>query len=105
GDVLHDRAMIHRQLQRSLEILIDVAKTDPHVAAADAPARPQLRQHRAGAVDWHREPDAARSRADRGVDPDDLATRVDQWSTAVAEVDGRGGRDVVFEAHSEGLAA
>ena len=68
------------------------------------PLRLQLRQHGDRLVDRHREPDAARSRADGRVDPDHLAARVDERPAAVAEIDGRVRLDVVVEARVEQLA-
>ena len=84
---------------------IDVAQRHADVAARHAAALPELRQDRRRAVDRHGEADVARARADRGVDADDLAARVDQRPAAVAEVDGRVGLDVVVEARVEELPA
>ena len=63
----------------------------------------QLRQDRDRLVDRHRETDVARPRADRRVDADHLAARVDERPAAVAEVDGGVGLDVVVEAGSNSL--
>ena len=95
--------MIDGELQRSLEIRIDVAQRDAHIAARDPSARAQLRQNRRRAVDRHREADAARARADRGVDADHFAARVDERSAAVAEVDRGVGLNVIVQAHVEQL--
>ena len=46
GDVLHQRAVVDRQLQRSLQVGVDVAQRDADVAARHAAARAQLRQDR-----------------------------------------------------------
>src|SRR5205823_8247583 len=75
------------------------------VTAADASARAKLRQDRAGQVDRHREADTAAAGTDRGVDPDDLAPRVDERAAAVAEIDGRVGLNVAVEARVEELPA
>ena len=64
----------------------------------------QLRQHGDCLIDRHGEPDAARPRADGGVDADDFAAGVDERPAAVAEVDRRVGLDVVVEARVEQLS-
>ena len=56
-------------------------------------------------VDRDGKADAARTRADRRVDADHLAARVDQRPAAVAEIDRGVGLDVVVEARIEQLAA
>src|SRR2546428_8254650 len=97
--------MRDREVEGALEIGMDVLERDTNVAARHASARTKLRQHDGGAVDRHGEPDAARARADRGVDADHLAARVDERTAAVAEVDRGVGLNVVVEADVEQLAA
>src|SRR5260370_20641239 len=97
--------MVDRQLQRTLRIRIDLAQSDADVSTRDAAPPPQLRQDRGGAADRHGETDIAGARADRGVDPDHFAARIDQRSAAVAKID-RGVRlDVVVEAGVEQLSS
>src|SRR5581483_5851735 len=84
GDVLHERAVADRQVERALQIGVDLPQLHADVTARDPPARAELRQDARRAVDWHRKPDVAGARADRGVDADHLAARVDQRSAAVA---------------------
>ena len=104
-DVLHERPAADRQLERPLQIGVDIRGAHADIAARHAAAGAKLRQDRRGAVDRDREPDVAGARADRGVDADDLAPRVDQRPAAVPEVDRRVGLDVVVEARIEELPA
>src|SRR6185295_18118592 len=77
-DVLYQRAVPGRQLQRSAQVVVDIPERDANVAPADASACAKLRQDRAGQIDRYREADTGASGADRGVDPDHLAACVDE---------------------------
>ena len=93
------------KLERALKIGRHVGEDDPDEAARDPPRALKLRQDRDRLVDWHREADVGRARAQRRVDPDHLAARVDERSAAVAEIDRGVGLDVVVEARVEQLPA
>ena len=105
-DVLDERAVADRQLQRAAadrhrrraarRRCSRATRARARAAAAGSPSRRLIGTAK---------PMLLRARADRGVDADDLAARVDERPAAVAEVDRRVGLDVVVEARVEQLAA
>src|SRR5437763_15682020 len=86
-------------MQRLREVPGDINRRHAEPGSAESPSNTEAFEHRFRAIDWARkaDPDVAAVRSiDRCIDPDHVALRIKQRTTAVSGIDGRVGLDHPF---------
>src|SRR5712691_2458254 len=90
-DPFHEQAILHRQVQRLTEPVVDRHRFDTEKGAVNAAVGYEIVGDALRRVDRNGKADARRSArgcVNGGVDPDDLAARIDERAARIAAVDG-----------------